>query len=74
MHAEEFVLIPKRMFISKNPIKEEIFDNPMYQQKATHLALLQRTNPNFEQTNEKKYKMRTLTLIGRSREQRVAVM
>ena len=32
MHAEEFVLIPKIMFISKKPIKEEIFDNPMYQQ------------------------------------------
>ena len=30
MHAEEFVLIPKRMFISKNPTKEEIFDNPIY--------------------------------------------
>ena len=54
MHAEELVLIPKRMFISKNPTKEEIFDNPMYQQKATQLALLQRTNPNFERNNEKK--------------------
>ena len=42
------------MFISKNPTKEEIFDNPMYQQKATQLALLQRTNPNFERNNEKK--------------------
>ena len=44
----------------------------MYQQKATQLALLQRTNPNFERNNEKKYKMRTLTLIGRSRQQRDA--
>ena len=54
MHAEEFVLIPKRMFISKNPTKEEIFDNPMHLQKPTQLALLQRTNPNFERNNEKK--------------------
>ena len=54
MHAEEFVLIPKRMFISKNPTNKEIFDNPMYHQKATQLALLQSTNPNFEQNNEKK--------------------
>ena len=38
MHAEEFVLIPNRMFISKNPTKEEIFDNPIYQQKATVIA------------------------------------
>ena len=54
IHVGEFVLIPKRMFILKKPTKEEIFDNPMYQQKATQLALLQRTNPNLEQNNEKK--------------------
>ena len=54
MHAEEFVLIPKRVFISKNPTKEEVFDNPMYQQKATHLELLQRTDPNCEQNIEQK--------------------
>ena len=56
MHAEEFVMIPKRMFISKNPTKEEIFDNPIYQQKATQLSLLQRSNPNFEQSSGKKLK------------------
>ena len=61
MHAEEFVLIPKRMFISKNPTKEEIFDNPIYQQKATQLSLLQRSNPNFEQSSGKK--MLTQALI-----------
>ena len=47
-------LIPKRMFISKNPTKEEIFDNPIYQQKATQLSLLQRSNPKFEQSTGKK--------------------
>ena len=52
-YAEEFVLIPKRMCISKNPTKEEIFDNPVYQQKATQLSLLQRSNPNFEQSSGK---------------------
>ena len=64
----------QKKFISKNPIKEEVFDNPMYQPKAIPLAFLQRTNPHFEQNNEKKYKMRTLTLMGQSREQRVAAM
>ena len=54
MLAEEFVLIPKRTFISKNPTKEEIFDNPIYQQRATQLSLLQRSNPNFEQSSGKK--------------------
>ena len=54
MHAEEFVLIPKRIFISKNPTRGEIFDKPIYQQKATQLSLLQRSNPNFEQSSGKK--------------------
>ena len=37
------------MFISKNPTRVEIFDNPIYQQKATQLSLLQKSNPKFEQ-------------------------
>ena len=74
MHAEEFVLIPKRMFISKNPTTEEIFDNPRYQQKTFQLPLLQRTIRISNEIMRKKYKMRTLTLIGQSRGQRVAVM
>ena len=44
------------MFKSKNPTKEEIFDNPIYQQKATQLSLLQTSNPNFEQSSGKKLK------------------
>ena len=27
MHAKEFVLIPKRMFMSKQPLKSEILDS-----------------------------------------------
>ena len=42
------------MFISKNPTKEETFDNPIYQHKATQLSLLQRSNANFEQSSGKK--------------------
>ena len=42
------------MFISKNPTKEEIFDNLIYQQKATQLSLLKRSNPNFKQSSGKK--------------------
>ena len=53
MHAEEILLIPKRIFKSKNLTKEEIFDSPIFQQKATQLSLLQRSNPNFEQSSGK---------------------
>ena len=42
MHTEEFILIPKRLFISKQPAKSEILDNPIYQQKAAQLSLFQR--------------------------------
>ena len=56
MHADYFVLvlIPKRMFTSKNTTKEETFDNPIYQQKANQVSLLQRSNPKFDQSSGKK--------------------
>ena len=42
MHTEEFILIPKRMFITKQPQKSEIFENPQYKNKAIQLSLMQR--------------------------------
>ena len=42
MYTDEFILIPKRMFMSTQPAKSEIFDNPVYKQKATQLSLIQR--------------------------------
>ena len=52
MHAEEFVLIPKRMFVSKQPTRKEILDNPIYKQKAAQLSLLQRNNPTDLESEE----------------------
>ena len=40
MYAVEFVLIFKKMFVSKNLTKVEICGNPINQQKATQLSLL----------------------------------
>ena len=42
MTTEEFVLIPKRMFITKQPQKSEIIENPHYKNKAIQLSLMQR--------------------------------
>ena len=42
MHTEEFILIPKRMFITKQPQKSEFFENPQYKNKAIQLSLMQR--------------------------------
>ena len=52
MHAEEFVLIPKRMFVSKQPTRREILDNPIYKQKAAQLSLLHRNNPTDFESKE----------------------
>ena len=41
MYTEEFILIPKKMFMSTQPAKSEIFDDPVYKQKATQLSLIQ---------------------------------
>ena len=42
MHTEEFVLIPKRMFITKQPQKSEIIENLQYKNKTIQLSLMQR--------------------------------
>ena len=42
MHTEEFILIPKRMFLSHQPVKNETLENPNYEQKAAQLSLFQR--------------------------------
>ena len=52
MHAEEFVLIPKRIFVSKQPTRTEILDNPIYKQKAAQLSLLHRNNPTDFESKE----------------------
>ena len=41
-HTEEIILIPKKMFMSTQPAKSEMIDNPVYKQKATQLSLIQR--------------------------------
>ena len=53
MHSEEFVLIPKRMFMSKQPLKSEILDNPAYRNKAAQLTLMQRNMPSSEDSAER---------------------
>ena len=56
MHAEEFVLIPKRMFMSKQPLKSEVLDNPAYRayrNKAAQLTLMQRNMPSSEDSVER---------------------
>ena len=53
MHAEEFVLIPKRMFMSKQPLKSEILGNTAYRNKAAQLTLKQRNMSSSEDSVER---------------------
>ena len=55
MRTEEFILIPKRMFASHQPVKKEVLDNPLYKQKATQLSLLQRNQSNSMEKPEKAF-------------------
>ena len=53
MHTEKFILIPKRIFASHQPVKKEVLDNPLYKQNAAQLSLLQRNQSNSMEKPEK---------------------
>ena len=53
MHTVEFILIPKRMFITKQPVRSDILENPFYRNKAAQLSLMQRDTPTTEENVEK---------------------
>ena len=53
MHTEEFILFPKRMFASHQPVDKEVLDNPLYKQKTAQLSLLQRNQSNSMEKPEK---------------------
>ena len=73
MHAEEFVLIPKRMFVSKQPTRTEILDNPIYKQKAAQLSLLQRNNPaNFESKEATEQETNKTNIVNKRKRRRTS--
>ena len=53
MHTEKFILIPKRKFLSHQPVKNEILKNPIHEQKAAQLSLFQRNQSEKPQKEEK---------------------
>ena len=53
MHTEEFILVPKRMLITKQRVRSEILENPFYRNKAAQLSLMQRDTPTTEENVEK---------------------
>ena len=75
MHAEDFVLILKKMFVLKQPTRTETLYNPIYQQKATQLSLLQRNNPteieSKESTEQETFKTNIVIKSKRRRTSRV---
>ena len=53
MHTKEVILIPKRMFLSRQPVKNEILENHFYEQKAAQLSLFQRKQSEKTQKENK---------------------
>ena len=45
MHAEEFFLIPKRIFMSEQPSKHKILQNPAYRNEAAQSTLMPTNMP-----------------------------
>ena len=71
MHVEEFVLIPKKMFVSKQPTRTEILDNPIYKQKAAKLSLLQRNHPiDFESNEATEQETSKTNIVNKSKRRR----
>ena len=73
MHAEEFVLITKKMFVSKQPTRTEILDNPIYKQKAAQLSDLQRNNPtNFESKEATEQESNKTNIVNKRKRRRTS--
>ena len=54
MHKEDFIVIPKRLFVSYHTVKRQILHNTLYEQKAallTHLKTNESENTLREQNN-----------------------
>ena len=72
MHTEEFILIPKQMFFSHEPGKNEILKNHIYEQTAAQVSLFQRNQSEKPQKEDKPaatinsvYKNKEATTDGR---------
>ena len=73
MHAQEFVLIPKTMFVSKQPTRTENLDNPIYKQKTAQLSLLQRNNPeDFESKEATEQETNKVNIVNKSKRRRTS--
>ena len=61
MTAEEFVLIPRTVYIREQPEIVQILEDPNVKNKATHISMLQRLQ--FKTTGGTKQFSRTGTVI-----------
>lgn len=52
MNAEEFILIPKQIYMKDRPLTEHILQNPEIKEKGMQLSMLQRMEPK-ESTDDK---------------------
>ena len=56
------------MFLSKQPPRTDILDNPIYKQKAAQLSLLQRNNPtDFESKEATEQETNKTNIVNKSK-------
>ena len=73
MHADEFVLIPKKMFVSKQPTRTDILDNLICKQKAAQLSLPQQNNPtDFESKEAAEQETNKTNIVNKSKRRRTS--
>ena len=59
------------MFVSKQPTRTEILDNPICKQKAAQLSLLQRNNPkDFESKEASEQETNKTNIVNKSKRRR----
>ena len=50
MSSEEFIQVPKKMYLNERPITEQLLQDPQLKQKGMQLSMLQRMEPQKKQT------------------------
>ena len=53
MHTVEFILIPKRMFITKQPVRSDILENPFIETKLLSYLICSETHRQLKKNVEK---------------------
>ena len=52
--AEEFILVPKKLYLKDQPLTEQILENPQIKHKSSQLSIVNRVRPKDYDGDKKK--------------------